>query len=167
MCYIALETHSNTLGGATGGRRLNKVTQQRFHFPLKNHKILLRKSQNLTKISKHSKTWKLRRHIELFTQKQRRCAIRAISGAGPALSPHSVGDGLDWRRHNEDDGEWHFQHNIYWTVTRVLNWTVEERQRTDGRVFSSPRSPVGDRRDEAAPLTLHYGDWLAIYKTEN
>ena len=36
--------------------------------------------------------------------------------------------------------------------------------RTDGRtrlLFTLP--PVGDRPDEAVPLALHYGDWLAIY----
>jgi len=85
-------------------------------------------------------------------------------GSGLALGPYSFGDGLDWRRHNEDDGEWHFQHNIYWTETRVLNWTVEERRRTDGRAFSSPRPrPVTDRPDEAAPLTLHDGNWLETH----
>jgi len=43
--------------------------------------------------------------------------IRTIMGSvgysGLALSPYSVGDGLGWRRHNEDEGEWHFQHDIY------------------------------------------------------
>ena len=51
---------------------------------------------------------------------------------------------MDWRRHNKHDGECHFQHNIYWTETRVLKWTVKERRRTDGRAFSSP-GPVVKR----------------------
>ena len=57
------------------------------------------------------------------------------------------------------------------TVNNISNITFIEQKhacrtellkngdgRTDGRVFSSPRPPVGDRPDEAAPLTLHDGD---------
>jgi len=92
-------------------------------------------------------------------------AIRAIKGLVWPLSPYSVGDGLDWRRHNEDDGEWHS--NITFIERRHTCWTKllkNDDGRTDGRAFSSPPPPVEDRPDEAALLALHDGDWLAFTK---
>ena len=53
--------------------------------------------------------------------------------------------------------------NIYWTETRVLNWTVEEWRRTDGRTDAPSLHlvPWSDSRpDEATQLDLHDGDWL-------
>jgi len=83
-------------------------------------------------------------------------AIRAIMGL-VALTALEI----DW---TEDD-------TVKTTVNGISNITFIERRhacrtemlkngdgRTDGRVFSSPRSPVGDRPDEAAPLALHDGD---------
>jgi len=83
-------------------------------------------------------------------------AIRAIMGlvAITALE-------MDW---TEDD-------TVKTTVNGISNITFIERRhacrtellkngdgRTDGRVFSSPRPPVGDRPDEAVALALHDGD---------
>ena len=49
-----------------------------------------------------------------------------------------------------------FQHNIYWTQTRVLHWTVEERRRTDGRtrlLFASPPGRESTGRGGFSDLT--------------
>jgi len=95
-------------------------------------------------------------------------AIRAIKGLIWPLSPYSVGDGLDWRRHNEDDGEWHS--NITFIERRHTCWTEllkNDDGRTDGHVFSSPPPPAGrgpTGRGGSSGLT--WRRLTSIYKTK-
>jgi len=82
-------------------------------------------------------------------------AIKAIMGlvALTAL-------GMNWTEDDTVKTTMNGISNITFIELRhVSNWSVEQRRRTDGRVFSLPR-PRSDRPDEAAPLALHYGGWL-------
>jgi len=66
--------------------------------------------------------------------------------------------GMDW---TEDDTTVNDISNIIFIERRHACRTELLKNgdgRTDGRAFSSPRPPVGDRPDEAASFTLHDGD---------
>jgi len=82
-------------------------------------------------------------------------AIRAIKGLDWPLSPYSVGDGLDWRRHNEDDGEWHS--NITFIERRHTCWT-ELLKNDDGRTDapSLHLAPPRSRTDRTRRLLWPY-----------
>ena len=110
MCVIALETHSYTLGGV----KQSNVAALPLSI-LKNDKILLRKSQNLTEISKYSKTWKLRRHVKLFyTKATKMCYNWLLGGLDWPLALTALG--MDW---TEDD-------TVKTTVNGISNITFIE-----------------------------------------
>jgi len=115
MCDIALETRSNTLGGATRGRRLNKVTQQRFHFPLK-------RSQDLaTKIPEFNKNFQAQQNMEItttyqtfYTKATKMCYNWLLGGLDQLLALTALG--MDW---TEDD-------TVKTTVNGISNITFIE-----------------------------------------